>query len=146
MVVHDVVVTRRAHRGVDVGDRDQDPDGAVGLHRQSAVQVEEAVLEDGEVVAGMVVKLFGTNSSTVIERVEEKIASINAALPPGVQIVPYYEQKTLVSAAVRTVQSALIQGIGLVSLVIVVFLGARRQRIDDVEVLPLAEFLEELPG
>ena len=81
---------------------------------------------DGEVVAGMVVKLFGTNSSTVIERVEEKIASINAALPPGVQIVPYYEQKTLVSAAVRTVQSALIQGIGLVSLVIVVFLGALR--------------------
>ena len=81
---------------------------------------------DGEVVAGMVVKLFGANSSTVIERVEEKIASINAALPPGVQIVPYYEQKTLVSAAVRTVQSALIQGIGLVSLVIVVFLGALR--------------------
>jgi cobalt-zinc-cadmium resistance protein CzcA len=84
---------------------------------------------EGEVVAGMVIKLFGTNSSTVIERVEDKIASINEALPPGVQIVPYYEQKTLVSAAVRTVQSALVQGIALVSLVIVVFLGALRPSV-----------------
>lgn len=79
-----------------------------------------------EVVAGMVIKLFGTNSSTVIERVEDKIASINAALPPGVRIVPYYEQKTLVEASVRTVQGALVQGIALVSLVIIVFLGALR--------------------
>lgn len=81
---------------------------------------------EGEVVSGMVIKLFGTNSSTVIERVEEKIVAINAALPPGVRIVPYYEQKTLVSASVRTVQNALVQGIVLVSLVIVVFLGALR--------------------
>ena len=82
-----------------------------------------------EVVAGMVIKLFGTNASTVIERVEEKIASINDALPPGVRIVPYYEQKTLVQASVWTVQSALIQGIVLVSLVIVVFLGALRPSV-----------------
>ncbi len=82
-----------------------------------------------EVVAGMVIKLFGTNSSTVIERVEEKIQTINAALPPGVQIVPYYEQKTLVEASVSTVQSALVQGIALVSLVIVIFLGALRPSV-----------------
>ena len=84
---------------------------------------------EGEVVSGMVIKLFGTNSSTVIDRVEERIASINAALPPGIRIVPYYEQKTLVSASVRTVQGALVQGIALVSLVIVVFLGALRPTI-----------------
>lgn len=83
----------------------------------------------GEVVAGMVIKLFGTNSSTVIERVEDKIASINDALPPGVRIVPYYEQKTLVQASVKTVQNALVQGIVLVSLVIVVFLGALRPSV-----------------
>ena len=29
---------------------------------------------------------------------------------------------------------------------IVVFLGARSQRLDDVEVLPLEDFLAELPG
>lgn len=84
---------------------------------------------EGEVVAGIVVKLVGTNSSTVIERVEQKIDAINASLPPGVRIAPYYEQKTLVAGAVRTVQDALLQGIALVSIVIVVFLGALRPSV-----------------
>src|SRR5690606_21667996 len=56
-----------------------------------------------EVVAGMVVKLYGANSSTVIARVEDKLAEINRILPEGIRIVPYYEQKSLVEAAVTTV-------------------------------------------
>jgi cobalt-zinc-cadmium resistance protein CzcA len=74
----------------------------------------------------MVVKLFGTNSSTVIRRVEERLEEINRILPGGVRIVPYYEQKSLVEAAVGTVRSALIQGVLLVALVLLVFLGGFR--------------------
>ena len=80
----------------------------------------------GEVVAGMVIKLFGTNSSTVIESVEAKMDQINQILPEGIRLVPYYEQKTLVEACVKTVTDALIQGIGLVVLILVVFLGSFR--------------------
>jgi cobalt-zinc-cadmium resistance protein CzcA len=80
----------------------------------------------GEVVAGMVVKLFGTNSSTVIDRVEEKLAEINEVLPEGVRIVPYYEQKAIVQAAVHTVARALVEGIVLVSLVLLVYMGGVR--------------------
>ena len=83
----------------------------------------------GEVVAGMVVKLFGANSSTVIERVEAKMAQINRILPEGIRLVPYYEQKTLVAACVKTVTDALLQGIGLVVVVLVVFLGSFRPSI-----------------
>ena len=83
----------------------------------------------GEVVSGMVIKLFGTNASTVIGRVEEKVSAINAILPEGVEIVPYYEQKTLVEAAVSTVTSALWQGILLVVLVLFAFLGSVRPSI-----------------
>jgi cobalt-zinc-cadmium resistance protein CzcA len=79
-----------------------------------------------EVVSGMVVKLFGTNSSTVIERVETRMAEINRILPEGVKLVPYYEQKTLVAACVATVTNALIQGILLVALVLIVFMGSFR--------------------
>ncbi|HAK60889.1 MAG TPA: CusA/CzcA family heavy metal efflux RND transporter [Nitrospiraceae bacterium] len=79
-----------------------------------------------EVVAGMVIKLFGTNASTVIDRVEEKIAEINTALPEGVRIVPYYRQKDIVDASVNTVTTALLQGIALVALVLLVFLGGFR--------------------
>ena len=79
-----------------------------------------------EVVAGMVIKLFGTNSSTVIERVEARMEEINSILPHGVRLVPYYEQKTLVAACVKTVTDALVQGIVLVTLVLILFMGSAR--------------------
>ena len=80
----------------------------------------------GEVVAGMVIKLFGMNSSTVIARVEKKLEEINDILPEGIRIVPYYEQKSLVEAAVHTVTRALVEGLVLVALVLLVYLGGLR--------------------
>lgn len=80
----------------------------------------------GEVVAGMVVKLFGSNSSTVINNVEKKLNEINKSLPAGIKIVSYYQQKTLVEAAVKTVTDALLEGIVLVIIVLILFLGAVR--------------------
>ena len=81
---------------------------------------------EGEVVAGMAIKLYGSNASTVIERVGKKIQDINRTLPEGVSIVPYYQQKDIVESAVNTVSSALIQGIILVALVLLVFMGGFR--------------------
>ena len=83
----------------------------------------------GEVVAGMVIKLMGANTSTVIRNVEEKLKTINAALPEGVKIVPYYDQKTLVEACVRTVTEALIIGVIVVVLILLLFIGNIRGAI-----------------
>ncbi|NHZ84667.1 MAG: CusA/CzcA family heavy metal efflux RND transporter [Planctomycetia bacterium] len=82
-----------------------------------------------EVVAGMVVKLFGTNSSTVINKVEDKMDEINKMLPEGINLIPYYEQKTLVEAAVTTVTKALEEGIILVVIILLVFMGSLRPSI-----------------
>ncbi len=80
----------------------------------------------GEVVAGMAVKLYGANASAVIARIEQKIQEINKTLPQGVSIVPYYQQKDIVEAAVNTVSNALVQGIILVALVLLIFMGGFR--------------------
>lgn len=82
-----------------------------------------------EVVSGMVIKLYGTNSSTVIQAVEDKLVEIEKALPEGIEIKPYYEQKTLVQSAVNTVTSALLQGIVLVALILLVFIGGFRPSV-----------------
>ncbi len=82
-----------------------------------------------EVVAGMVVKLYGSNSSTVIGSVEDKMIEINKTLPDGIKLIPYYEQKTLVESAVKTVTDALLQGIILVALVLMLFMGSLRPSI-----------------
>ncbi len=93
---------------------------------------------EGEVVAGMVIKLYGTNASTVIERVEKKIAEINNALPEGVRITPYYQQKDIVEASVATVTSALVQGVVLVALVLLAFMGGFRPSIVVAVAIPFS--------
>ncbi len=80
----------------------------------------------GEVVVGQIVKLFGANSSQVIRDIENKLDQINEMLPEGVTIHAYYEQKTLVEAAVKTVTNALEEAIFLVILILIIFLGAFR--------------------
>ncbi len=98
----------------------------IGGAIRRGVQTRDGI---GEVISGQVVKLFGTNSSTVIAAVEEKLAEVNEILPDGVRIVPYCEQKSLVEAAVRTVRTALMIGIALVVLVLLVFMGSVRASI-----------------
>jgi cobalt-zinc-cadmium resistance protein CzcA len=84
---------------------------------------------EGEVVAGMVVKLYGTNASTVIAQVEQKIDEINGILPEGLHLKPYYQQKDIVEASVATVTEALVTGIVLVALVLLVFMGGFRPSV-----------------
>jgi len=98
----------------------------IGGAIRRGVQTRDGI---GEVISGQIVKLFGTNSSTVIAAVEEKLAEVNEILPDGVRIVPYYQQKSLVEAAVRTVRTALMIGIALVVLVLLVLMGGVRASI-----------------
>ncbi|RLA39447.1 MAG: CusA/CzcA family heavy metal efflux RND transporter, partial [Gammaproteobacteria bacterium] len=93
---------------------------------------------EGEVVAGMVVKLYGANASTVIEQLEQKIIKINKTLPKGVSIVPYYQQKDIVEAAVNTVNNALIQGVILVAIILFVFMGGFRPSLVVVLAIPFS--------
>ncbi len=76
-----------------------------------------------EVVSGIVMKLYGENTSKVIERLYAKVESVKKSLPAGVTLVPYYEQAELVHNATGTVKSALWQGGLLVILVLALFLG-----------------------
>ena len=98
----------------------------IGGAIRRGIQTKDGI---GEVIAGMVVKLYGTNSSTVIGQVESKMEDINNILPEGIKIVPYYEQKTLVEACVKTVSNALLQGIILVVLILFIFMGSIRPSI-----------------
>lgn len=77
----------------------------------------------GEVTVGMVLKLIGTNTSTVINDVKTRLAEINQVLPEGVRVVPYYDQATLVARCMKTVTDALILGVVLVAGVLLLFMG-----------------------
>jgi cobalt-zinc-cadmium resistance protein CzcA len=94
----------------------------------------------GEVVVGMVLKLIGTNTSTVIADVKTKLEEINRVLPEGVKVVPYYDQATLVSKCVKTVTDALIFGVLLVAGVLLIFMGGLRASLVVALSIPFSIF------
>jgi cobalt-zinc-cadmium resistance protein CzcA len=92
----------------------------------------------GETVVGMVLKLIGTNTSTVIKDVKERMEKINKVLPPGIKVVPYYDQATLVAKCVRTVTNALIEAGVLIVLIQLLMLGGIRPSIVVLAAIPFS--------
>ncbi|MFC1640336.1 efflux RND transporter permease subunit [Gemmatimonadota bacterium] len=78
---------------------------------------------EGEKVVGMVLKLFGSNTAHVIANVEERIEEVNRSLPPGVEIVPFYNQASFIRSCFSTVAMNLALGIALVVFVLFLFMG-----------------------
>lgn len=78
---------------------------------------------EGEKVVGMVLKLLGSNTARVIQDLEARIAEINKSLPPSVEIVPFYNQASLVKKCFSTVSMNLILGIILIIIVLFLFMG-----------------------
>ncbi|MDQ5937121.1 MAG: heavy metal efflux system protein, partial [Cyanobacteriota bacterium erpe_2018_sw_21hr_WHONDRS-SW48-000092_B_bin.40] len=62
---------------------------------------------NGECVTGIVLTRKGVNTKAVVEKVKEKVAEIQADLPHGVRIVPYYDQTELVEKTIETVKEIL---------------------------------------
>jgi cobalt-zinc-cadmium resistance protein CzcA len=94
-----------------------------------------------EVVAGIVMKLYGENTSRVIERLDRRMEEVQASLPPGVHLVPYYNQSRLVENATGTVKHALMIGALLVAATLFFFLGNLRSAIIVVLALPLCALI-----
>lgn len=93
---------------------------------------------EGETVAGLVLKLYGTNTSEVIANAQARFDEINASLPDGVRAVPYYDQGTLVEKAASTVTTALWQGALLVAIIVLLFLGSWRPSLVVVLSVPFS--------
>lgn len=78
---------------------------------------------EGETVIGMVQMLAGANAQKVVERVKARVQEIQATLPPGVMIEPYYDRTLFVSKVINTVRNNLLEGGLLVIAILFSFLG-----------------------
>ncbi len=98
-----------------------------------------ALVRNGEeAVGGRVLMLKGANSAAVTERVKERIEQIERSLPEGVLIEPYLVRDKLVSTAIGTVQTNLIEGGLIVVFILVLLLGNWRASLVVASVIPLA--------
>jgi Cu(I)/Ag(I) efflux system membrane protein CusA/SilA len=93
---------------------------------------------EGEAVGGIVVMRYGENAKDVIDRVKEKIVSLEKGLPPGVSIKVSYDRSDLIERAIETLKHSLTEESIVVSLVILIFLLHFQSALVIVLTLPIA--------
>ena len=97
-----------------------------------------------EAVGGVVIARYGVNTLDVIDAVKQKITALQAGLPPGVRIVPFYDRTQLIERATHTLKLALIEELLLVTLAHILFLAHFRSILIVTIPLPLAVLLSFL--
>jgi cobalt-zinc-cadmium resistance protein CzcA len=96
--------------------------------------------DDPDIVQGVVLMRYGGQTQPTLEGIHQRIDYIrqNHILPPGMDIVPYYDRGNLVALTTHTVLENLIVGMLLVSIVLFLFLGHTRAAIITALNIPLA--------
>lgn len=98
-----------------------------------------AVTRNGqETVLGIALARVNENAASVVEGVKAKLKTAQAALPKGVELKPVYDRTEIVEKALKTAESALMEGSILVAVILFLFLGELRSAIVVIVTLPLA--------
>src|SRR6202161_881774 len=105
-------------------------------------QEREGILgKDGnpDTIEGIVLMLKYQNPSLTLNGVHAKVAELNAKLASGgVRIVPYSDRQDLVRATIHKVGQTILEGITLVFLILILFLGSPRSAVVVAVSIPLA--------
>jgi cobalt-zinc-cadmium resistance protein CzcA len=93
---------------------------------------------EGEIVAGTVMMLTGSNSREVVHAVKARLAEIQAELPEGVEIRSYYDRAEFIGRMLKTVAINLAEGALLVAVVLFLTLGSIRGALIAALAIPLS--------
>jgi heavy metal efflux system protein len=105
----------------------QEPEGILGKNGNPAS------------VEGIVQLLKYANASQALAGIHAKVEELSKQLEPqDVHIVPYIDRSNLVEATVHKIGTTLLEGVGLVIVVLVLFLGSPRSALVVAITIPLA--------
>ena len=91
-----------------------------------------------EAVGGAVTMRFGENPLTVIERVHDKVHTVEHGLPPGVRVNAFYDRTDLINETMGTLTEALTQELLITIVAAILFLLHFRSSMVIAVTLPLA--------
>ncbi|MEO8050088.1 MAG: CusA/CzcA family heavy metal efflux RND transporter [Acidobacteriota bacterium] len=108
----------------DIGVAEQGPKIRLGQVGKAVHPEPGKVIDNSDVVSGIVLLRKGANADAVLDALHEKVDFLNHHfLPPGVKIVAHLDRSDLVHLTTHTVLHNLTEGIILVSVILFVFLG-----------------------
>ncbi len=93
---------------------------------------------EGETVGGIVVMRYGENALKTIERVKEKLTSLQSGLPAGVSLITTYDRSGLIERAIGTLKKTLSEEFLIVALVTAIFLFHLPSALVTILSLPIA--------
>ena len=95
--------------------------------------------EQSDIVEGVILMRRGEHSLPTLERVRQKVEQLNnGILPKGMKVIPYYDRVDLINVTTRTVTHTLIEGMILVALILIAFLGDLRASLVVALSIPLS--------
>ncbi|WP_428420444.1 efflux RND transporter permease subunit [Methylibium sp.] len=92
---------------------------------------------EGEAAGGVIVMRSGKNALETIAAVKEKLKTLQASLPKGVEIVPVYDRSGLIERAVDNLGHKLLEEFVVVAVVCFIFLFHLRSAFVAIVSLPL---------
>jgi heavy metal efflux system protein len=111
----------------DVATVTQGPKIRLGQIGNAIHRANGKVVDNGDVVEGIVLLRKGANSDETLDAIHAKVDELNnGILPPGVKIVPFLDRSVLVHLTTHTVLHNLTEGIILVAIILFMFLGNAR--------------------
>ncbi|WP_448606950.1 efflux RND transporter permease subunit [Paenimyroides ceti] len=97
------------------------------LERKGILGYTDRNRDYSESVQGIVLLLKGQNPSDVLKGINKNVEELNnVILPEGVQIHAYLDRTNLIDTTLTTVSHTLLEGMALVIIVLIVFLGSWR--------------------
>ena len=97
------------------------------------------IIDNQDVVEGVVLLKKGADADPVLKKIEDKVKELNdQILPKGVKVVPFLDRSELVHLTTHTVLHNLTEGIVLVSIILILFLGNVRGAIIVAVTIPFA--------
>ncbi len=95
--------------------------------------------DNDDVVEGIVVMRKDENPGEVLERLKDRVEHLNNdVLPKEVRMVTYYDRETLISYCTETVMHNLLEGIILVTVIVLLFMADWRTTLIVSIIIPLA--------
>ena len=92
---------------------------------------------EGEAVGGIVVIRYGENALEVIRNVKKKLKELEKGLPAGVVVLEGYDRSGLIMRAIHTLKKTLLEEMGVVALICVLFLIHFRSAFVAIFTLPV---------
>ena len=143
--VHDieetVVLTKTGTplRIKDIAVVSQGPKIRLGQFARAIHHEDGKIVDNDDVVSGIVLLRKGAAADTALQGINKKVKELNDhILPPGVKVVPFIDRSDLVHFTTHTVLHNLTEGMILVSLILLIFLGNVRGALIVAATIPFS--------